>query len=164
MEQKTNYRNVYKSDHLGVVDLEEVLERGEKLIFTIKEVRQEIGATVAGKKGNFNIAYFNEQIKPWVLNSTNATVIKRFSGGSSFVENWKNIKIELYIDPNVKMKGDIVGGVRIKPQQPTDSKPIFTVAHFDKAKKANASIEMIKSKYELTAEIEAQYNNYGTEN
>jgi phage/plasmid-associated DNA primase len=25
------------------------------------------------------------------------------------------------------------------------------------------TIEMIKSKYELTAEIEAQYNNYGTE-
>jgi len=42
-------------------------------------------------------------------------------------------------------------------------KPMFTVAHFDKAKKANATIEMIKSKYELTAEIEAQYNDYGTE-
>jgi len=114
MEKKTNYRNVYKSDHLGVVDLEEILERGEHLTFTIKEVKQEIGATVAGKKGNFNIAYFVEPIKPWVLNSGNAQVIKRFAGGSAFVENWKNIPIELYIDPTVKMKGDIVGGVRIK--------------------------------------------------
>jgi hypothetical protein len=30
-----NFRNVYKSDHLGVVDLEEMIESGKKLIFTI---------------------------------------------------------------------------------------------------------------------------------
>jgi hypothetical protein len=35
-----NYRKVYKSDHLGVVDLEELIEQGKSLIFTIKEVKQ----------------------------------------------------------------------------------------------------------------------------
>ena len=38
----TNYRNVYKSDHLGVVDLEEMLDLGKSMIVTIKEVKQEI--------------------------------------------------------------------------------------------------------------------------
>ena len=36
--------------------------------------------------------------------------------GSSFVEDWCNVPVQLYIDPNVKMKGDVVGGVRISPK------------------------------------------------
>lgn len=62
MENKTHYRKVYKSDHLGVADLEELFEDGKSLIFTIKEVKQELNVTVAGKKGDFNIAYFNEKL------------------------------------------------------------------------------------------------------
>lgn len=41
-----------------------------------------------------------------------------FSGGSPFVEDWKNIPVELYIDETVKMKGELVGGVRIKNIKP----------------------------------------------
>lgn len=120
---KTHYRKVYKSDHLGAADLEDMIEAKSNLVFTIAYVRQEYGATVAGRKGNFNIAYFKEQIKPLVLNATNAKVIKRFAGGSPFVDDWQNITIQLYIDKNVKMKGEVVGGVRIRPQQPRLEKP-----------------------------------------
>ncbi|MGU3377382.1 hypothetical protein [Chryseobacterium sp. M5A1_1a] len=116
-QSKTHFRKVYKSDHLGVADLEDYLEDGKRLVFKIREVRQELGAMVAGKKGNFNIAYFEEKIKPLVLNATNAAVLKGFSG-SSFVEDWKGLLIELFIDSTVKMKGDVVGGVRIVKKQP----------------------------------------------
>lgn len=116
-QSKTHFRKVYKSDHLGVADLEDYLEDGKRLVFKIREVKQELGATVAGKKGNFNIAYFEENIKPLVLNATNAAVLKGFSG-SSFVEDWKGLLIELFIDSTVKMKGDVVGGVRIVKRQP----------------------------------------------
>ena len=122
-KQKTHFRKVYKSDHLGSADLEDMIEANHNLIFTIAYVRQEWGATVAGRKGNFNIAYFKEGIKPLVLNATNSKVVKQFAGGSPFVEDWKDIPIQLYIDPNVKMKGEVVGGVRIRPQRPKLSKP-----------------------------------------
>lgn len=115
---KTHYRKVFKSDHLGVADLEDLLESGSNLVFTIKNVRQEIGAKVAGKKINANIAYFNEPIKPLVLNATNSKIVKGFAKNSPFVEDWAGIAVQVYIDPTVKMKGDIVGGVRINPQQP----------------------------------------------
>jgi len=124
MENKTHYRKVFKSDHLGVADLEDFTEAGRKLIFTIKEVKQEIGVSVAGRKGNHNIAYFKENIKPLVLNATNAKVVKSFnfiSGTklpSPFVEDWSNTIVELYIDANVTMKGEKTGGVRIRPAQP----------------------------------------------
>lgn len=117
METKTHYRKVFKSDHLGSADLEEMVEEGKDLIFTIKEVKQEYGAKVAGKKMDANIAYFKENIKPLVLNATNSRQMAKFAG-SKFVEDWKGITIELYIDSSVKMKGEVVGGVRIKPTLP----------------------------------------------
>jgi hypothetical protein len=110
---KTHYRKVFKSDHLGIADLEDFLEEKVILKFTIREVKQELNVSVAGKKGDFNIAYFNEPIKPLVLNATNSKVLKGMTN-SVFVEDWKNLPVELFIDANVKMKGEIVGGVRIK--------------------------------------------------
>lgn len=115
---KTHYRKVFKSDHLGSADLEDFIEEGKELIFTIKEVKQEINVSVAGKKGNHNIAYFVEPIKPLVLNATNSKVVKSFAGGSPFVEDWKGIKVELYIENNIKFGRDVVSGVRIKPSKP----------------------------------------------
>lgn len=120
---KTHYRKVFKSDHLGVADLEDLIEAGKALIFTIKEVKQEYNVSVAGRKGNFNIAYFKEQIKPLVLNATNSKVLKILSGGSAFVEDWQNIPVQLYIEPGAKLKGEIVGGVRIHPDPPQVQKP-----------------------------------------
>lgn len=170
MENKHHYRNVFKSDHLGSADLEDLTEQGTKLIFTIKEVKQEKQAKVAGKKIDANIAYFMENIKPLVLNATNSKTVKSFAktkehpNGSPFVEDWKNIVIELYVDENVQMKGEKTQGVRIRPIQPIISKPKpnFTEANFDNAKKANATIETIKERYTITAEIEQKYADYLT--
>lgn len=167
-EQKHHYRNVYKSDHLGVADLEELKEQGHDIVFVIKEVKQERNKSVAGKKGDFNIAYFTDpKIKPWVLNSGNAKMVKTFAGGDPFVESWKNIPVRLYIDASVKMKGEVVGGVKIDPIPPRitpKDKPVFTSDNFEKAKTAKATIEQIKERYSITPEIESQYLEYvGTE-
>lgn len=161
---KTHYRKVYKSDHLGIADLEDFIEENKPLIFTIKEVRQEYGVSVAGRKGDFNIAYFVENIKPLVLNATNANVVKSFCKSSSFVEDWKNVMVELYIDKSVKMKGEVVGGVRIKMVQPKRESPKlpFTEEMFAKAKEANATFEQIEKKYTITDEIKQKYIDYAT--
>jgi len=170
MEQKHHFRKVYKSDHLGIADLEDYIEEGKKLIFTIKEVKQHniipnvkgTGVLVAGKLISANIAYFAEPIKPMVLNATNAKQIKAFTG-SSFVEDWKNVLIELYCDESVKMKGEVVGGIRIKPVQPiSKAKTAFTKANFEAAKKANATIEMIEKAYTITDEVKKEYLDYVT--
>lgn len=114
---KTHYRNVMKSDHLGVADIEDLVDEKKRLVFTISHVNQEFGAKVAGRKIDANIAYFKENIKPLVLNATNSRVVAGFCG-SPFVEDWKNVSVELYVDKNVKMKGEVVGGVRISKKQP----------------------------------------------
>ena len=137
MSEKNHYRKVFKSDHLGQADLEEFIEEGKRLVFTIERVQQfelvagdkNSGVSVAGRRISANIAYFKEKgVKPMVLNSTNSKIIRSFAN-SPFVEDWKNVLIELYIDENVKMKGDTVGGVRIRQKQPTVSKPKLTKDH-----------------------------------
>lgn len=161
MSEKNHYRKVFKSNHLSSADLEDFIEEKKPLIFTIKEVKQELNVSVAGKKGNFNIAYFVENIKPLVLNSTNSKVLKSFSNGSPFVEDWKNIAVELYIDENVKLAGSVVSGIRIRQTQPkAKAKPVFTEANFEKAKAAGATIERIKQAYEVSNDVELKYNEY----
>lgn len=160
--KKHHYRNVFKSDHLGSADLEDLIEQGSKLIFTIKEVKQEIGAKVAGKKVDANIAYFKEPIKPMVVNATNGKILRNFAN-SPMVEDWKDLTVELYIDENVQMKGERTQGVRIRPTQPVQNKvkPSFTSAQFEAAKKANATREQIEARYKLTEEVYQQFLKYG---
>jgi hypothetical protein len=144
---RNHYRKVFKSDHLGVADLEEMLEQGRKLVFTIEKVVQyniiennkNSGVVVAGKRISANIAYFVDKIKPMVLNATNSKIMKSFHKDKSpIVEDWNNVLVELYIDSSVKMKGQIVGGVKIRPTQPIIKKPELTPNHprWEEAKKA----------------------------
>lgn len=129
MTNQTHYRKVFKSDHLGVADLEDFTEAGNsELIFTIAKVQQEFGTKVAGKKIDANIAYFVENIKPLVLNATNSKTMQTLTG-SCFVENWQNVPVRLYIDRGAKLKGEVVGGVRISPMAVQIQKPDIGPGH-----------------------------------
>lgn len=129
-----SYRKAYKSDHLGVLDLEEMLEQGKSLLVTVKEVWYE-DTTVAGNKGNYNIAYFEEAgVKPLVLNATNAATLRHLCGGGVELNTWKlPILVELHIDRSVKMKGEVVGGVRIKREKVSKPKLPIKDADWPKA-------------------------------
>lgn len=164
---KTHYRKALKSDHLGIADLEEYTEEGKRLVFTIREVKQYIlkdgdrnsGISVAGKRISANIAYFKEPIKPLVLNATNSRIIRAFNGNSPFIEDWSNTLVELYIDSSIKMKGEVVGGVRIKPKQPVLAKPelLPNTGKWNDAVtflKNNGDIANIKKHYTLSANNE----------
>ena len=166
---KTDWRQYRKSTHLASADLDAMETAGSKLIFTIKDVKYETGVDVSGTKMDGIFLHFIEAIKPLKLNSTNNKILAGFAKKNGLIgkechviENWKGMLIELYVDRNVKMMGAITDGVRIKPLQPILNKvlPEFTEANFEAAKKANATIEQIKSKYTLTKEIETKWNNY----
>lgn len=160
--EKHHYRNVFKSDHLGSADLEDLIEKGSNLIFTIQYAKQERGVKVAGKKVDANIVYFKEPIKPLVINATNGKILRRFAG-SPMVEDWNNIVVELYIDENVRaVSGGTTQGVRIREIQPKLEVKVFTEEMFERAKKANANIENIKKTYQVSAEIEKKYLEYVT--
>ena len=61
-----------------------------------------------------------------LVNSVNrktiASIVKINTGctatDSRNIGNWIGTKLDLYFDPNVKMMGQLVGGIRVKPQSP----------------------------------------------
>jgi len=154
---KTHYRKIFKSDHLGVADLEDFIEASHGLVFTIKHVKQEIGVRVAGKKGDFNIAYFEENIKPLVLNAGNSKIMKGFSG-SAFVEDWNNIKVQLYIETGVQLGRDIVSGVRISPNSAPERQQLQpNTPNWDNAIKAyqrDKNLDAVKKRIDISPENE----------
>ena len=153
-ESKTHFRKVFKSDHLGISDLEDLLESGKRLIFTIKEAKQEYGIRVAGSLGDYNIIHFEEDIKPLVVNATNGKTLKKITG-SPYLEDWKGFQIELYIDEKVSLMKEIVGGVRIKASKQKDQ---LTPEHYNwqkakiQVKENDVSIDQIRKKYIITEE------------
>lgn len=163
---KTDWRKYRKSTHLASADLDAMETDNVPLIFTIKEVKYETGVDVSGTKMDGIFCHFIEPIKPLKLNSTNNKILAGFAKKNGLIgkechviENWKGMKIELFVDRNVKMMGAITDGVRIKPLQPIEKvKPNFTEANFESAKKANATIEQIKKSYNITKEIEDLWN------
>ncbi len=155
---KTHYRKAYKSDHLGTADLEDYIEQGRVLNFVITHVNYQKGTSVAGRKGDFNIAYFKDKkVKPLVLNATNAAMIKKFCK-SPFIEDWKNVAITLYIKEGIRNPGtgETGGAVRISPVQPQLKKPKLNRQHpkwdevVGKFKKGQADISTIKKYFDLT--------------
>lgn len=163
---KTDWRKYRKSTHLASADLDAMETDNVPLIFTIKEVKYETGVDVSGTKMDGIFCHFIEPIKPLKLNSTNNKILAGFAKKNGLlgkechvIENWGGMKIELFVDRNVKMMGAITDGVRIKPLQPIEKvKPNFTEANFESAKKANATMEQIKSKYNVSKEIEELWN------
>lgn len=152
---KTHFRRVYKSDHLGVADLEDFIEQGSNLIFNIERVQQEYDVKVSGKTGNHNILYFKEKVKPLVLNAGNAKALSKLSE-SSFVEDWKDLRIQLFIDHSAKFAGQIVGGVRIRDKAPAE-KPKYSLTpgceKWEAAKesvKSGMTIEEMRKHFEIS--------------
>jgi hypothetical protein len=175
-KNKTHFRKVFKSDHLGSADLEEFIEEGKPLIFTIKQVIQHqidpkikgSGMVVAGRRISANIAYFTDtKIKPLVLNATNSRIVKNKTN-SPFVEDWKGLVIELYIDRDVKMKGETVGGVRIKtdPIKPLtkEEMEILDVKLIAVANRAELTkLFRSNAKYSISKEAGKLFTNRGIE-
>ena len=58
-------------------------------------------------------AYFHESLKALVLNTSNCEVLAELAGTDE-IEDWKDIPVELYVDPDVRYGGKRVGGIKLR--------------------------------------------------
>jgi hypothetical protein len=154
-----------KSTHLASVDIDSIISEKGKCLLTIKEAYFAKGIDVSGNKTDGYFLEFEEDVKPMVANSTNrmkiAKIIKENKGLNSVesrnIGNWIGWKIELIVDNNVKMMGQVVDGIRVIE---TIELPILTKEHpkFKAVKDAIISgqydIEQVRIKYQVSKEIE----------
>lgn len=112
--KKTHWKKAFKSDYLSSSDVD-----GKDLTLTIEKVVYKECVTQSGKKF-CNVAIFKESgFKPMILNVTNSKTVKKFSGNKTHLEDWNNIKVQIYVDQKVRFGNDTVEGLRIRTTQPT---------------------------------------------
>jgi len=155
---KTHFKKAFKSPYLASSDIEGFTT------LTVKHVKLELDKTKR-TKDSFNTVYFveseirpGEKLKPMILNVHNSKVMKLIAD-SPYIDDWNNIKISVYVDHNVKNRGQIVDGLRISPEVPQQKNDLIpsTVA-WDNAKvalKRDGNLNAVKSRMTISPENEA---------
>jgi len=157
IERNIDCRKHRKSTHLASADIEAMILEKKDPIFIIEDVRYETGVKVNGRDTDAYFCKFKGVKKEWVVNSGNRDIITGFANSYN-IGDWSGLKIELYVDSSVEMKGEVVGGIRVCPIQPKEAKkPSFTKDNFDAAKKAGADLKKVKEIYEIDAKTEKEY-------
>lgn len=118
-----------KSTHLAGIDVDAIVSEKGNCIVTIKDAYFAKGVDVSGNKTDGYFLEFVEDLKPMLVNSMNrktiSAIVKTLKGLQSAesrnIGNWIGVQIELYFDASVKMMGQVVGGIRVKPQSPIPS-------------------------------------------
>lgn len=112
-EHKTHWKKLQNPDYLGAY----ALEPGQDLIATIKSVGEETVIGSDGKKEECTVIHFAERdVKPMILNVTNAKVISKIYK-TPYIEDWSGCKIQIFV-AQVKAFGDVVDALRIRPYAP----------------------------------------------
>lgn len=172
MSDFIHYRQNRNSDFFGSVEVEVFTEQGKPCILQIQNVeyRENKVTFENGKpinsfmvngraKERAIILYFQGQ-KPWICNPTNCKILERLTKKKNAKE-WIGLKIELYVDYNVKFDKKIVCGVRVREQLPNVQLPKLEIdtPEFEKCLNAilgNFTISDLRKKYEINEEIEMQ--------
>lgn len=115
MSDKTHWKRWQNPDYLGSY----AFQPGEEKTVTIKEVKREMVFNPSGSgKEECTVAYFEEDVKPLILNVTNCKTISKV-WGTPYVEDWVGRKITLKIK-KVSAFGEMVDAVRVSSTRPTD--------------------------------------------
>lgn len=153
-EAKTHYKKLFNPDYLGAYSL----DPGQELVLTIASVATEKVKNADGREDVCMVAKFKENVKPMILNKTNAkTIAKVFQ--TPFIEDWAGKQIQVYAE-KVKAFGDVVEALRVRPFYPKNSRLEKLRAEIRKAIPAyNGTdkpeiLERLKLQYETGTETE----------
>lgn len=158
-ENKTHYRKAFDSPYLSSADIV------EPTVLTVRHVALEPDKTKK-TKDLFNTAYFiekelraGEKLKPMILNATNSKTMAALAG-SKFIDDWKNVRITVYVDGNVRFGKETVEGLRISPHAP--EKKVLTPnnqAAWENAKaafKRDGNLKAVLSRVDMSAAHQQQ--------
>ena len=109
---KTHWKKLTNPDYLGAYSIED----NQDLILTVGYVKNETVTGPDGKKEDCMVMHFKENVKPMILNATNAKMIAKLLK-SQYIEDWAGHKIQIGIS-KVKAFGDVVEALRVRDKLP----------------------------------------------
>ncbi len=149
-QERTHYRKAFNSPYLSSAD---IVAPTNLTISHVTYSKDETKKT----RDKFNTAHFvekeirkGEKLKPMILNATNCKTLKALTN-TPFLEDWQNVPVTIYVDHNVKNRGQIVDGLRISPVPPVVAKPVLTK---DNVNMWNNAIQSFKATGNLNAVLE----------
>lgn len=116
MTEHVHWKKLTNPDFIGSY----AFDHGEEKTATIKDVKQELVVGADGKKETCTVVHFAENLKPLILNRTNAKTITKLYG-TGFIDEWVGKKITMMVR-NVRAFGETVEAIRIKPEVPREKK------------------------------------------
>lgn len=143
---KTHWKKWKNPNYLGAWDF----QPGEEKTLTFKSVQQEIVQNQNGKE-ECTVARFEEDAKPFILNTTNCKAISKV-WGTPYVEDWIGRKITLKVK-KISAFGEMTDAVRVSNERPVETivcelcgKPITAIP----GRTAQAVAAATKAKYGKT--------------
>jgi len=107
-DKLTHWKQLKNPDYIGAY----ALQPGEELILTIKSCGLEQVVGTDGKKQDCLVVHFMEQVKPMILNNTNAKTISKVHQ-TPYMEQWTGKKIQIYAR-RVRAFGEDVDALRVR--------------------------------------------------
>jgi hypothetical protein len=155
---KTHFRKAFDSPYLSSADIV------GPTVLTISRVTLEADKTKK-TKDKFNTAYFAEKeirpgepLKPMILNATNSKTLKAVTG-SPFIDDWQNVPVTVYVDPNVKFGKEIMEGLRIRKVQARSTLTPSQTKAWENAKAAyrrDGNLDAVLARVEISEEHHQQ--------
>lgn len=147
---KTHWKKLHNPNYLGAYSL----EPGKDMVLTIKEVKKEVVQN-GNSKEECSVCYFQEGVKPMILNVTNSKQIEKLYS-TPYIEEWKGKRVQIYA-AQVNAFGETVDALRIRPKVPTlNTKEELKPGHknWDRVKNAiaegNTTIAAMLKRFEIS--------------
>jgi hypothetical protein len=137
-DKLTHWKQLKNPDYIGAY----ALQPGEELILTIKSCLEQVVGT-DGKKQDCLVMHFMEQVKPMILNNTNAKTITKIHG-TPYMEQWSGKLIQIFAR-KVRAFGEDVDALRIRDFVP--KKVTIDPAKAIAAINACATLDQLKKTY-----------------
>jgi len=141
--EKTHWLQSPNKNYLGHWDL----PNGEDLVLTIKSAQWEkVKNPIIGTEEAKRVVRFEEDVKPWICNQTNAQTISKVTG-INFMEDSVGEKIQLFVDSiKDKRTREMIDCIRVRKQKPR-TKEVLNEKHAKwegaKASVANGEIDLV---------------------
>ena len=112
MAEHIHWKKTTNPNYLGTYTFEE----GKDIVVKVKDVKIEMIQDPKGGSEEKPVMYFEGNIKPLILNTTNMKTIEKVTG-TPYLDEWAGKKLQLCVAP-VSAFGSMTTGVRVREFAP----------------------------------------------
>ena len=112
MAEHIHWEKTTNPNYIGSWDFDD----GKDMIVQVKDLKQEMIQNQQGGKEEKLVMYFENGVKPLIMNKTNMAATEKATG-SAYLDEWVGKKLQLYVTA-VSAFGEMTMAVRVRDFEP----------------------------------------------